>query len=66
MQGYHSSKAIFARHGIPVVLMSDNGPQFIWKEMEEFAEVKHVTNSPLYPQSNGLAERFVMGQSKSC
>ena len=55
-------KAIFARHGIPVVLMSDNGPQFNCKEMKEFAEAynfKHVTSSPLYPQSNGLAERSV-------
>ena len=44
---------------LSIVLMSDNGPQFNCKEMEDFAEAynfKHVTSSPLYPQSNGLAE----------
>ena len=55
-------KAIFSRYGIPVTLMSDNGPQFACKEMEEFATeygFEHITSSPHYPQSNGLVERAV-------
>lgn len=55
-------KAVFTRYGIPAVVMSDNGPQFMSKEMEEFADsynFKHLTSSPYYPQSNGLAERAV-------
>ena len=55
-------KSVFSRYGIPEVLMSDNGPQFACSEMEDFAaqyKFTHITSSPLYPQSNGLAERSV-------
>lgn len=55
-------KAIIARHGIPVTVVSDNGPQFSSGEFRDFAETygfEHVTSSPLFPQSNGLAEKAV-------
>ena len=32
-------KSIFARHGIPEVVVSDNGPQFAAEAFEEFAQV---------------------------
>ena len=54
-------KAIFARHGIPEELMSDNMP-YASKEFHQFASewnIKLTTSSPLYPQSNGQSERFV-------
>jgi len=57
-----SLKAIFSCHGIPLVLMSDNGPQFDSSDMKQFANFygfKHITSSLHYPQSNGLAERTV-------
>jgi len=44
------------------VFMSDNGPQFSSKDMKEFActyAFDLLTNSPLFPQSNGLAVRTI-------
>ena len=55
-------KAVFACHGIPSTLVSDNGPQFSSTEMEKFADsyaFTHLTTSPYHPQANGLAERAV-------
>ena len=54
--------AHFARHGIPEIVVSDNGPQYSAEEFKTFAnnwDFKHVTSSPGYPQSNGLAEKTV-------
>ena len=42
-------------------LISDNGPQFIAKDLKEFirsAGMTHVKTSPYYPQSNGKIERW--------
>ena len=55
-------KSVFSRHGIPRTVISDNGPQYDSVEMKQFASTygfNHVTSSPYYPQSNGLAERIV-------
>ncbi|XP_044755743.1 uncharacterized protein K02A2.6-like [Coccinella septempunctata] len=55
-------KSIFCRHGIPIQLISDNGPPFNSIEFKRFCEkwnIKHVTSSPHYPKSNGLAERTI-------
>lgn len=54
-------KNIFARHGIPDQVRTDNGPQFR-DRFQQFAQefgFSHVTSSPRYPQSNGQAERGV-------
>ena len=53
-------KGIFARHGIPVRVFSDNGPQYASSEFSNFARAykfQHATSSPHYAQSNGHAER---------
>ena len=55
-------KSIFARHGIPVTLVTDNGPQYSSHVFEEFAKeygFTHVTSSPRFAQSNGHAERAI-------
>nr|XP_022912236.1 uncharacterized protein K02A2.6-like [Onthophagus taurus] len=55
-------KKIFARFGIPKVVKSDNGPQYKNHHFVNFAKTygfKHITSSPKYPKSNGLAERAV-------
>ena len=55
-------KAIFAVHGIPDIIRSDNGPQFTSNEYIQFAAsygFEIVTSSPHFTQSNGMAERAV-------
>ena len=57
-----SMKSVFSRHGIPRVLMTDTEPQFVSRDLRKFTsawEIRHVTSSPLYPQSNGMVERTV-------
>ena len=55
-------KLIFSEYGWPETLVSDNGP---WYTLEIFANlmvqynVNHITSSPHYPKSNGLAEKYV-------
>ena len=55
-------KSIFARHGIPATLISDNGPPFnsvLFKEFCSEWNIDHLTSSPYLARSNGLAERHI-------
>ena len=55
-------KVIFSEYGWPNTIVSDNGPCYLaeafTKTMQEY-RVNHITSSPHYPQSDGLAEKFV-------
>ncbi|XP_053154028.1 uncharacterized protein K02A2.6-like isoform X1 [Hemicordylus capensis] len=54
-------KAVFARHGIPRRIVSDNMP-FAGREFRQFAQewgFEQCFSSPGYPQSNGMAERAI-------
>lgn len=56
------TKAHFARHGIPLRCITDNGPQFISTEYKQFSQCygfQHITSSPYWSQSNGKAEAAV-------
>ena len=56
------TKSIFARHGVPEVVVSDNGPQYRAEKYQQFTKdysFTHVTSSPYYPQGNGDADRAV-------
>ncbi|CAH8597340.1 unnamed protein product [Dicrocoelium dendriticum] len=53
---------IFSQHGLPEVLVSDNGTQFTSSIFEDFCRrhcIEHLRSPPYHPQSNGQAERFV-------
>ena len=55
-------KVQFARHGIPEVLISNNGPEFDNQEFKNFStdwQFEHRTSSPRYPQANGKVENAV-------
>ncbi|XP_043205454.1 uncharacterized protein K02A2.6-like [Amphibalanus amphitrite] len=55
-------RTVFARLGLPLVLVTDNGPQFTSQEFAQFASsngIRHVRVAPHHPSSNGMAERAV-------
>ncbi|XP_056330368.1 uncharacterized protein K02A2.6-like [Danio aesculapii] len=52
----------FSQHGLPEIVVSDNGSCFTSKEFQEFMSrngIKHITTAPYHAASNGLAERAV-------
>ena len=55
-------RATFATHGIPEVIVSDNGTVFTSHEFKTFTQrngIRHITAAPYHPSSNGLAELAV-------
>ena len=53
---------IFSRHGLPEILVSDNGSQFTSKEFEKVCVnngIVHRTSAAYKPSTNGQAERVV-------
>ncbi len=59
---------IFATHGIPDIVKSDNGPPFSGHEFAAYADAKgfqHQKIAPLWPAANGKAEGFMRTLSKT-
>ena len=55
-------KQIFAEYGWPNTIVSDNRPCYASETLKELMkqyQVNHNTSLPHYPQSNGLAEKYV-------
>ena len=55
-------KEMFSEHGIPEVLCSDNGPQYVSPQFTDFCiswGITHKTSSLHYPQSNGFAKACI-------
>ena len=55
-------RLIFAQHGLPEEVVSDNKAQFTSNEFAEFMSengIKHTLVLPYHPQSNGAADRSV-------
>ena len=55
-------RSIFATHGLPEMLVTDNGTVFTSMEFQQFMKrngIRHVKTAPYHPASNGLAERAV-------
>ena len=55
-------RKLFATHGLPEQLVSNNGPQFIADEFGEFMMsngINHIESAPYHPATNGMAEHFV-------
>ena len=65
MTGQHIAshfKMICSEYGWPDTLVSDNGPCYVSEVFTNLMtqyNVNHITSSPHYPQSNGLAEKYV-------
>ena len=55
-------KLICSEYEWPETLVSDNGPCYtsvVFTTLMREYNVNHITSSPHYPQSNGLAEKYV-------
>ena len=54
--------SIFATHGLPQQIVTDNGTTLTSEQFEEFTRqngIKHTFSAPYHPSINGLAERAV-------
>ena len=55
-------RSTFATHGLPEMLVTDNGTAFTSTEFETFLQkngICHEKTAPYHPVTNGLAERAV-------
>ena len=55
-------RIVFANHGLPQKVVTDNGPSFTSAEFRAFMMANgiiHVKSAPYHPSTNGLAERAV-------
>ena len=60
-------KTSFSTHGLPDVLVTDNGPTFKSKGFRQFVSlngIPYLMSAPYHKASNGLAERAVQRHEK--
>ena len=53
---------LFTKFGVVDTIESENGSQFILRELKDFCEsyqIDHITTTPFHLRSNGQAEQFV-------
>ncbi|CAI2736565.1 unnamed protein product [Schistosoma spindalis] len=58
----HKLSTLFSCFGVPEIVVTDNGSQFIAESFKYFCNangITHLRSPPYHPQSNGQAERFV-------
>ena len=59
---------IFATHGIPKILKSDNGPPFFGNEFKAYMQENGITHqkiTPFWPQANSEDENFMKPLTKA-
>ena len=59
---------IFATHGIPSILKSDNGPPFFGEDFKAYMKengIDHQRITPLWPQANSEVENFMKPLTKA-
>ena len=50
------------RHGVPAILLSDNGPQFVAAVLRDFCAsvgVRKMYSNPYHPQGNSVVESYM-------
>ena len=55
---------IFATHGLPYKVISDNGPPFPSEALRQYMKVNNIKYhriTPLHPKANAVAENFIRG-----
>lgn len=61
-------RKIFSRCGLPIILVSDNGPQLTSEEFSVFMKsngINHCFIATYHPATNGAAENAVKSVKKS-
>ena len=62
-------RTTFATHGLPEIVVSYNGSNFVSSEFKSFLQkngIKHITSAPYHPGTNGLVERAAQTFLKVC
>ena len=66
-------RSLFSRYGLPKILVSDNGPQLVSNEFEQFCVKNGINHIPIpsyHPASNGQVEaycgKFKRAMKKMC
>jgi len=52
-------KITFTTHGLPEIVVTDNGSNFVSREFEDFLKqngIRHIRAAPYYPAPNSMAE----------